>query len=169
MSWLDPALSIAWRFITWRLRINRLQFFLTYVGAAAVGGAIAVSAMFAVSALLQASPEERPQIPALCFGIVGFVFWFGLLAGRSHDLGFSGVPACILFCIPWLPFSVIMDRVLSLFGGAINALDKDGRLYAAALPAMPIVLLLLWAMIIACVFWPGQRKENRFGPPSVRA
>ncbi|MEQ1493805.1 MAG: DUF805 domain-containing protein [Terricaulis sp.] len=151
------------RLITWRARINRMQFGVGYVALAFVGAIVMQLAMFALAAMLggiELMFEHTEWIMPLFLPVV--LVLFGLIAARAHDIGWPGWPIVALYLLPWPAWFVIMDGV-GMFGGfAADALAGVPLEFLEASIFIPAVLTVVALIVLASV--PGKRIDNRYGP-----
>ncbi|WP_179958262.1 DUF805 domain-containing protein [Chitinimonas arctica] len=125
-------------------RVGRIRYI-----ARALGLTILCATLFSLLAtFLIASTSPPVGLPILnlarivLFGVVlpaGLLFWS---IERVHDMGWPGWSAVLLLAFGWLA------PQLAVWGGALKLLH--------------LLNLLLWV-------WPGQRRENRFGPEPAPA
>jgi uncharacterized membrane protein YhaH (DUF805 family) len=150
------------RFITWRTRLNRMQFGVGYL-ALAGGGALFMNVVVFIIAgivgievvfnnLHWMAPAFLLLIPPL----------FGLIAGRAHDLGVPAWPFVGLYLLPWPAWAVLMDSGMGYFGGALAGFAEHIP-FAAITAAMFGPAILIFVMLITFASLPGQKHANRYG------
>lgn len=165
MSWAKLLAAFV-RFITWRARLNRVQFGVGFA-ATCFGGTLVVQIIaFAIAiAIALGSLEalfDQPQLMFPLFVPMILVAW-ALLAGRAHDLGWPGWPFVALYVAPFAPWVVVMDQVFGFFEGAVfNAVSEHVSL-EMLLTVMFASVGLFWLAFVALAAMPGQQKVNRYG------
>lgn len=161
MVWRDAPGAFV-RLITWRTRLNRMQFGVGYMALTFSSAILMQLAMFAIAAALGGIEElfDHTGWVALAFLPMTIVL-FGLVVGRAHDIGWPGWPFILLYIVPLAGFILLMDG-LGMFGAApLARLAGMPEGVVFALTFIPALLVNVALIVLASV--PGQKAENRYG------
>ena len=128
------------------------------------GGDLVIEELYNADAVETA---EAMDVVLFVFGITLFLPFVAVTIRRFHDVGLSG------WWVPAIWATVFALETASTHQHAITVLTtSDGQATASGISLNPIfgallalTALLYIAEIIICL-WPGQKMENRFGPPS---
>lgn len=161
MNWLSAA-ALA-RFITWRTRLNRMQFGLGLFSVCFVGALVMQMALFAIASVVGSIEVAFDHTEWVYPPLVLIVtIWCGLLAGRAHDVGWPGWPFVALYMLPMWPWLVMMDAALGIAGGNLRSFaDQIPLGVQSALVFVPIGVFWISFIVLATV--PGQRRANQYG------
>jgi uncharacterized membrane protein YhaH (DUF805 family) len=141
-----------------------MQFGIGYI-ALCFFGTIAMQLVFVALAAVLGSLEavfDNPQLSAPPFLLL-IPFLWGLIAGRSHDLGWPAWPIIALFLLPWPAWVVVIDAGLGMFGGGISTAVGSSIPFGVLEAAIFIPALLYLIMLIVLAAVPGQKCANPFG------
>lgn len=150
-----------WRFLTWRQRINRLQFFVGYFaicGFGAVGAFVALGIALAIGGQAVLMAVFDNPLWALPYFALILPFPSALIANRAHDLGWPGWLPNLFYFGPLVPYAFVMPAIFT--GVAPRFVEQH---FAALIALMFGLVLAFWILFIILAINPGQKLENRFG------